>query len=88
MYVKTSDLTGASTSANVFLVIFGENGDSDKLHLKDSESNKSPFKNDQLDLFTFSDMLSLGQLVKARVWHDNKGESPGLNVTIINAYSL
>ena len=71
--VKTSDLRGAGTDANVYVVLFGENGDSGELHLKDSESNKSPFENNQVDTFSFPQMLSLGQLMKLRVWHDNKG---------------
>ena len=51
------------------------NGDSGQLHLKKSETHKSPFENDQLDVFTFKDILSLGELSKCRVWHDNKGRN-------------
>ena len=83
VHVKTSDMPGAATSANVFLIMFGENGDSDTLHLKESGTNKTPFKNNELDTFTFLDMLSLGQLVKARVWHDNKGKWRGVFTGII-----
>ena len=83
VHVKTSDMSGAATSANVFLIMFGENGDSDTLQLKESGSNKTPFKNNQMDTFTFLDMLSLGQLVKARVWHDNKGVSRVLFSTFV-----
>ena len=71
--VKTSDVRGAGTDANVYAVIFGEHGDSGELHLKKSESNKSPFQNNQTDTFTFPHMLGLGQLTKVRVWHDNRG---------------
>ncbi len=71
--VKTSDVRGAGTGANVYVVLFGENGDSGELHLKESGTNKSPFENNQLDEFTFPHMLSLGMLSKCRVWHDNKG---------------
>lgn len=66
-------LPGAGTDANVFLVLFGENGDSGILALK--ESNKSnKFERNQMDEFNFSDMLSLGDLCKVRIWHDNKGQ--------------
>ena len=82
VHVKTSDMSGAATSANVFLIMFGENGDSDTLQLKESGTNKTPFKNNQMDTFTFLDMLSLGQLVKARVWHDNKGEWRGVDLRV------
>ncbi len=71
--MKTSDVRGAGTGANVYVVLFGENGDSGELHLKESGTNKSPFENNQLDEFTFPHMLSLGMLSKCRVWHDNKG---------------
>ena len=72
--VKTSNVSGAGTDANIFVIIFGGNGDSGTLHLKKSETNKNPFENDQIDVFTFKDILSLGELSKCRVWHDNKGK--------------
>jgi len=57
----------------VSLILFGENGDSGTLALK--ESNKSnKFERNQMDEFNFPDMLSLGDLCKVRVWHDNKGQ--------------
>lgn len=28
-----------------------------------------------MDEFSFSEMLSLGDLCKVRIWHDNKGQS-------------
>jgi hypothetical protein len=71
--VKTSDVTGAGTDARVFVVLFGENGDSGDLRLKDSETNKKPFENNQLDVFTIPNILTLGRLIKVRVWHDNRG---------------
>ena len=74
--VKTSDIRGAGTDANVYVTLFGAYGDSGELHLKDSETNSDPFENNQNDVFTFKDMLSLGPLTKVRVWHDNKGENP------------
>jgi hypothetical protein len=75
--VKTSDVRGAGTDANVYVIIFGENGDSGELHLVKSETFKSPFENNQLDVFTCKALLSLGELSKLRVWHDNKGKKKG-----------
>ncbi|OWK01690.1 hypothetical protein Celaphus_00017764, partial [Cervus elaphus hippelaphus] len=69
--VKTSDVLGAGTDANVFIIIFGENGDSGTLALKQS-ANWNKFERNSTDTFNFSDMLSLGHLCKLRVWHDNK----------------
>lgn len=58
------------------LILFGEYGDSGTLPLK--ESNKSnKFERNQLDEFSFSEMLSLGDLCKVRIWHDNKGQGSG-----------
>ena len=65
---------GAGTDANVFIIIFGENGDSGTLALKQS-ANWNKFERNSTDTFNFSDMLSLGHLCKLRVWHDNKGNS-------------
>ena len=73
MSVKTSDVRGAGTNANVYAVFYGQYGDSGTLHLKSSETNSDPFENGQTDVFTFQDMHSLGQLLKCRIWHDNKG---------------
>ncbi|PIN97745.1 hypothetical protein AB205_0164180, partial [Aquarana catesbeiana] len=68
--VKTSDVTGGGTDANVFMTIFGENGDSGTLAMKQSNNNNK-FEKNQMDSFRFPDMLSLGDLCKVRVWHDN-----------------
>uniref|UniRef100_A0A8C3Y5S1 Lipoxygenase homology domains 1 n=1 Tax=Catharus ustulatus TaxID=91951 RepID=A0A8C3Y5S1_CATUS len=83
LQVKTSDIGGAGTDANVSLILFGEYGDSGTLPLK--ESNKSnKFERNQLDEFSFSEMLSLGDLCKVRIWHDNKGIAPGWHLEYID----
>lgn len=71
--VKTSNVRGAGTDANVYVTLFGENGDTGPVHLKDSATFSKPFEGDQLDEFSIADVLSLGELTKCRVWHDNKG---------------
>uniref|UniRef100_A0A4W4F748 PLAT domain-containing protein n=1 Tax=Electrophorus electricus TaxID=8005 RepID=A0A4W4F748_ELEEL len=83
IHVKTSDVTGAGTDANVFLIIFGENGDTGTLALKES-SNRNKFERKQMDVFRFPDVLSLGELSKIRVWHDNKGPAPGWHLENID----
>ncbi|NWI83337.1 LOXH1 protein, partial [Dryoscopus gambensis] len=83
LQVKTSDVGGAGTDANVSLILFGEYGDSGTLPLK--ESNKSnKFERNQMDEFSFSEMLSLGDLCKVRIWHDNKGIAPGWHLEYID----
>uniref|UniRef100_A0A3B5AGE5 Lipoxygenase homology domains 1 n=1 Tax=Stegastes partitus TaxID=144197 RepID=A0A3B5AGE5_9TELE len=81
--VRTSDVAGAGTDANVWIIIFGENGDTGTLALKEcSKSNK--FERKQVDTFRFSDILSLGDLSKVRVWHDNTGPAPGWHLEYID----
>ncbi|XP_028851636.1 lipoxygenase homology domain-containing protein 1 isoform X2 [Denticeps clupeoides] len=81
--VKTSDLTAAGTDANVFLIVFGENGDTGTLALKEC-SNRNKFERNQVDVFRFSDVFSLGELSKVRVWHDNDGPAPGWHLEYID----
>jgi hypothetical protein len=57
----------------VSLVLFGENGDSGELHLKKSETHMNKFERNQTDVFVFDNILSLGELTKCRIWHDNSG---------------
>lgn len=64
---------GAGTDAKVCIIIFGENGDSGTLALKES-SKSNKFERKQVDVFRFSDILSLGELSKVRVWHNNSGQ--------------
>ncbi len=75
--VRTSDLSGAGTDANVFVTLFGQNGDSGELELRKSETNMNKFERGRLDVFVFKGVLSLGELVKMRVRHDNTGSLIG-----------
>ncbi|XP_036179562.1 lipoxygenase homology domain-containing protein 1 isoform X1 [Myotis myotis] len=85
--VKTSDILGAGTDANVFITIFGENGDSGTLALKQS-ANWNKFERNNTDTFNFPDMLSLGHLCKLRVWHDSKGIFPGWHLSYVNVKDI
>nr|XP_023838831.1 lipoxygenase homology domain-containing protein 1-like [Salvelinus alpinus] len=81
--VKTSDIGGAGTDANVWIIVFGECGDTGTLALKECQkSNK--FERKQTDVFRFPDVLSLGELSKVRVWHDNSGPAPGWHIEYID----
>lgn len=55
------------------VIVFGEYGDTGTLPLKTS-ANRNKFERKTKDVFRFPDLLSLGELSKVRVWHDNKGE--------------
>lgn len=52
---------GAGTDANVFMIIFGEHGDSGELALKNSETYKDKFERNHTDVFCFKNLLSLGE---------------------------
>uniref|UniRef100_A0A3Q2GRI5 Lipoxygenase homology PLAT domains 1a n=1 Tax=Cyprinodon variegatus TaxID=28743 RepID=A0A3Q2GRI5_CYPVA len=72
----------AGTDANVWVIVFGENGDTGTLALKESvKSNK--FERKQVDTFRFPEILSLGDLSKVRVWHDNT-PAPGWHLEHID----
>uniref|UniRef100_A0A3B5A4D6 Lipoxygenase homology domain-containing protein 1-like n=1 Tax=Stegastes partitus TaxID=144197 RepID=A0A3B5A4D6_9TELE len=81
--VQTSDVGAAGTDANVFLMVFGEYGDTGTLPLKES-ANRNKFERKAKDVFRFPDILSLGELSKVRVWHDNKGPAPGWHLEYID----
>ena len=50
--VKTGDIRGAGTDANVFVQLYGDKGNTDVLPLKDS-GNTNKFERDNTDEFTF-----------------------------------
>jgi len=60
----------------------GTNGDTGELRLKESDTKKSKFERDGTDVFTFNDKLTIGELQKLRIWHDNKGFSSGILLII------
>ena len=53
--------------------MFGELGDTGELELKNSETNLNKFERNRVDLFVFKGVLSLGELTKVRIRHDNTG---------------
>lgn len=72
--VITGDEKGAGTDANVFITIYGSNGDSGRRQLRQKFRNL--FEREQTDRFLL-EMLDMGELQKVRVEHDNSGLSPG-----------
>ena len=81
--VKTSDVLMAGTDANVFVVLFGENGDSDQVQLRESKTYKfDKFERDHMDEFHLPPILSLGNLSKLRISHDNSGKTANLLLSI------
>lgn len=72
--VTTGYEPGAGTDANVFVTIFGANGDTGKRELKQKMRNL--FERGSTDRF-FLETLELGELRKVRVEHDGSGYYSG-----------
>lgn len=51
MSVKTGDVRGAGTDANVFVQIYGDKGDTGKLQLRSAENTKNKFERGRTDQF-------------------------------------
>lgn len=75
--VATGMWMGSGTTANVGIVIYGEDCHSDRIILSDLAANKAFFARASVNTFTVSLPRNLGPLYKIRMWHDNKGDSPG-----------
>uniref|UniRef100_A0A7N8XV07 Lipoxygenase homology domains 1b n=1 Tax=Mastacembelus armatus TaxID=205130 RepID=A0A7N8XV07_9TELE len=67
--IFTGDMLGAGTDANVFINIYGENGDTGERFLKNSD-NINKFERGQEDVFIVT-AIDLGPLKKLRIRHDN-----------------
>eukprot|EP01119_Soliformovum_irregulare_P003103 TRINITY_DN133_c0_g1_i3.p1 TRINITY_DN133_c0_g1~~TRINITY_DN133_c0_g1_i3.p1 ORF type:complete len:710 (+),score=244.05 TRINITY_DN133_c0_g1_i3:779-2908(+) len=70
--VKTGNLKGAGTDANVFVQLTGDKSVSEALPLKFSLTNTNKFERGCLDVFTF-DAPDVGKISKLKIWHDNAG---------------
>uniref|UniRef100_A0A8C1ZDH5 Lipoxygenase homology domains 1b n=1 Tax=Cyprinus carpio TaxID=7962 RepID=A0A8C1ZDH5_CYPCA len=68
--VRTGDMHGAGTDANVFLIIYGDLGDTGERKLSKSESNSNKFERGAVDKFSI-EAVDLGQVYKIRIRHDN-----------------
>ncbi|MDF0665813.1 MAG: PLAT/LH2 domain-containing protein [Nitrospira sp.] len=76
--VVTGQLEGAGTDATVYIILFGEYGNSGQFELDNPSNN---FERGKTDTFVSPpvsrpDMKDLGDLQKVRVSHDSGGESP------------
>lgn len=75
--VATGMWMGCGTTANVGLIIYGEDYSSRRIILNDSAGKKTFFARASVNTFTVSLPRNLGPLYKIRMWHDNTGQSPG-----------
>jgi len=72
IHVRTSDLKGAGTDANVFLNITGELNSVQSLELKYNGLRSDKFESGCDDMFEFH-LPPLGNIVEIKVMHDNSG---------------
>ena len=55
----TGDIKKAGTDANVFLTLYGENGDSGERPLSKSETNRDKFERGQVNICLYSFLASV-----------------------------
>ncbi|CAF0771676.1 unnamed protein product [Adineta ricciae] len=65
---KASSIRGAGTDANVYLILQGEKGRTDSIHLQCSQTNKDLFENGNTDIFT-QFLPAIGRIKGATLWH-------------------
>lgn len=82
--MHTSDIRGAGTDADVFLVIYGTKGDTGERALDTSANN---FERNMEDVF-FVESEPLGQLKKLHIFHNNKGLGPGWHLGRVHVVDL
>ena len=83
--VKTSDIRGASTTANVFLLLHGTHGA--MKHARMLDAGRTCFERGNEDMFLF-DAVDVGPMQKCTVHHDDTGFSPSWhldNISVVNA---
>ncbi|GFR41097.1 hypothetical protein Agub_g1741 [Astrephomene gubernaculifera] len=68
----TSDIKGAGTDSNVFLVVYGNKNTSGEVKLENGPDN---FSRGRTDTFLV-DLLPLGDVHQLRIGHDAKGNNP------------
>ena len=73
---------GAGTDANVFLIIYGEKGQSGKMNLKQSTNNSNPFEKGKKDIFKLA-TPNIGEVTKINLSHDGAGPGAGWYVESI-----
>ncbi|CAF1040089.1 unnamed protein product [Adineta ricciae] len=66
--IKTGDVRGAGTDANVYIIIYGESGRS-TTHLLDN-IGKNDFERNTTSEFTVMD-IDVGNINAIKIWHDN-----------------
>jgi hypothetical protein len=72
--IRTGDVRGAGTDANVSIILYGDLGVSERQPLTDVR--RTSFERGQTDTFEVED-LDIGSLTKLKLEHDGSGVRPG-----------
>ncbi len=65
---KLLSMKSSGTNANVYLILHGENQDSESIQLQHSHTHKDPFEHGHTDIFT-QFLPPLGEIKGATLWH-------------------
>ena len=65
--VKTSSDKSGSTDSKISVVLNGESGSSSELKLERSSTNKNKFEKGKTDIFTFTNIKNLGNIISIKV---------------------
>ncbi|XP_073440095.1 oxygen-regulated protein 1 [Dendrobates tinctorius] len=75
--IYTGDISGGGTDANVFIVLFSDNGNSfGPVQLKQPLGDIKPFQNGKVDTFIIT-AKNLGRISQIEISHDGKGLGNG-----------
>ena len=78
---------GAGTDANVFLILYGDKGQSGKMRLKQSTNNKDAFEKGKKDIFKIF-TANIGEITKINISHDGSGPGAGWFVESVTVTPL
>lgn len=74
--VKTGDMLTAGTDANVYFQLIGNEGETEKIQLRQGGKAEKRFEKGRVDKFIV-ETVDVGTVQKLRIGHDNNGSAPG-----------
>lgn len=74
--VKTGDMLTAGTDANVYFQLIGNEGETEKIQLRQGGKAEKRFEKGRVDKFIV-ETVDVGMVQKLRIGHDNYGSAPG-----------
>lgn len=81
IFVQTGYKSGAATTADVFIVLHGTQGETPPRKL--CNPSRQCFMKGEIDVFLLTTPYGLGPLKQVEVWHNNSGSSPGWFLLLI-----